>query len=99
MRRSSFDSARVAFSIRFNNHPQNDYRPLDVLDPVTVTEQVVKVLSPPVAMRCPEKLESYASGRVSRIVRMCRPAKKRGKDLGKNSKLQNAVPLVRAKAA
>src|SRR5882757_1641041 len=33
---------------------------LDVLEPVTVTEQVVNVLSPPAATRCPEKLEFHA---------------------------------------
>jgi hypothetical protein len=39
------------FGVCVNNHPQNDYIPLDALAPVTVTQQVVKVLSPPAATR------------------------------------------------
>jgi hypothetical protein len=48
------------FGVCVNNHPQDDYTPLDGPAPVTVTEQVVKVLSPPAATRRSEKLESYA---------------------------------------
>jgi hypothetical protein len=33
-----------------SNRPQNVYKTLDVLVPVTGTEQVVKVLSPPAAL-------------------------------------------------
>jgi hypothetical protein len=34
------------FGVRVNNHPQNDYTPLDALAPVTVAQQGVNVLSP-----------------------------------------------------